>query len=87
MPSRQSSEMSSLTFAPILSSSFGRRLQNKMKEYMTNGAQLGWLIDPIRHQVHVFHADSSVEILDHPPVISGEPLLPGFVLRLEGIID
>ena len=64
-----------------------RTLQNKMKEYMTNGAQLGWLIDPIRHQVHVFHADSSVEILDHPPVISGEPLLPGFVLKLEGITD
>jgi Uma2 family endonuclease len=64
-----------------------RTLQNKMKEYMANGAQLGWLIDPTRHQVHVYHADSSVEILDHPQVISGEPLLPGFVLRLDGIID
>lgn len=62
-------------------------LQNKMKEYMSNGAQLGWLIDPIRHQLHVYHADASVEILDHPQVISGEPLLPGFVLRLGGIID
>jgi Uma2 family endonuclease len=64
-----------------------RTLQNKMKEYMANGSQLGWLIDPIRHQVHVYHADSSVEILDHPQVISGEPLLPGLVLRLDGIID
>jgi Uma2 family endonuclease len=64
-----------------------RTLQNKMKEYMANGAQLGWLIDPIRHQVHVYHADSSVEVLDHPQFISGEPLLPGFVLRLDGIID
>ena len=64
-----------------------RTLQNKMKEYIANGAQLGWLIDPIRHQVHVYHADSSVETLDHPQVISGEPLLPGFVLRLDGIID
>jgi Uma2 family endonuclease len=63
-----------------------RTLQNKMKEYMANGAKLGWLIDPIRHQVHVYHADSSVEILDHPQVISGEPLLPGFVLRLDAII-
>jgi Uma2 family endonuclease len=64
-----------------------RTLQNKMKEYMANGAQLGWLIDPIRHQVHVYLADSSVEILDRPQVISGEPLLPRFVLRLDGIID
>jgi Uma2 family endonuclease len=64
-----------------------RTLQKKMKEYMSNGAGLGWLIDPIRHQVHVYHADSSVEVLDHPQVISGEPLLPGFVLRLDAIID
>ena len=64
-----------------------RTLQNKMKEYIANGAQLGWLIDPIRHQVHVFHADSSVEILDHPQVITGEPLLPGLVLKLDSIID
>ena len=64
-----------------------RTLQNKMKEYMSNGGQLGWLIDPIRHQVHVYHSDSSVEILDHPQVISGEPLLQGLVLRLDGIID
>lgn len=64
-----------------------RTLQNKMKEYMANGAQLGLLIDPIGHQVHIYHADSSVEMLDHPKVISGEPLLPGFVLRLDGIID
>ena len=64
-----------------------RTLQNKMKEYMANGAALGWLIDPIRHQVHVYRADSSVEILDHPQVISGERLLPGFVLRLDAIID
>ena len=64
-----------------------RTLQNKMKEYIANGAQLGWLIDPIRHQAHVFHADSSVEILDHPQVITGEPLLPGLVLKLDSIID
>jgi len=63
-----------------------RTLQNKMKEYMANGAQLGWLIDPIRHQVYVYQADSSVVVLDHPQEISGEPLLSGFVLRLEGII-
>jgi Uma2 family endonuclease len=64
-----------------------RTLQAKMKEYIANGAQLGWLIDPIRHQVHVYRADSSAEILDHPKSISGEPLLPSFVLKLDGIID
>jgi Uma2 family endonuclease len=62
-------------------------LQKKMKEYIANGAQLGWLIDPLRHRVHIYRPDAPVEILDHPTAISGEPLLPGFVLRLDGIID
>jgi Uma2 family endonuclease len=64
-----------------------RTLQAKMKEYIANGAQLGWLIDPIRHQVHVYRADSSVEILDHPQSISGDRVLAGFVLKLDGILD
>ena len=29
-------------------------LQRKMERYMVNGAQLGWLIDPYRRQVHVY---------------------------------
>lgn len=28
-----------------------------------------------------------VEVLDDPKEISGEPLLKGFILKLEGIID
>jgi len=64
-----------------------RTLQKKMEEYLANGAQLGWLIDPIRRQVHVYRPDAQAVILDHPPTISGEPLLPGFILKLDGIID
>jgi Uma2 family endonuclease len=64
-----------------------RVLQAKMNEYIENGAQLGWLIDPRRHEVHVYRPDTVVEILSHPQTISGEPLLPGFVLLLGGIID
>ena len=62
-------------------------LQAKMEEYLANGAQLGWLIDPIRRRVHIYRPDAQVEILDHPLTISGEPLLPGFILKLDGIID
>ncbi|HWQ32194.1 MAG TPA: Uma2 family endonuclease [Blastocatellia bacterium] len=64
-----------------------RMLQEKMEEYIENGAQLGWLIDPLEHRVHVYRPGAPVEILDHPLTISGEPLLPGFVLNLDGIID
>jgi Uma2 family endonuclease len=58
-----------------------------MEEYIAQGAQLGWLIDPIRKKVQVYRPGREVEILDHPKQISGEPLLEGFILRLDGIID
>jgi Uma2 family endonuclease len=64
-----------------------RTLQEKLEEYIENGAQLGWLIDPLEHRVHVYRPDAPVEILDHPLTISGEPLLPGCVLNLDGTID
>lgn len=62
-------------------------LQAKMEEYIENGAQLGWLIDPIEKKVHVYRPGAQVETLDNPKEISGEPLLEGFTLKLEGIID
>jgi Uma2 family endonuclease len=64
-----------------------KTLQAKMEEYIAQGAQLGWLIDPIRKKVQVYRPGREVEILDHPKQISGEPLLEGFILRLDGIID
>ena len=55
-------------------------LQTKMEEYIENGAQLGWLIDPYKRKVYVYRPGASVERLDEPEKISGEPVLPGFVL-------
>ena len=60
-------------------------LQDKMQEYMDNGAQLGWLIDPVRQQVFIYRPDLPVEQLDKPESVSGEPLLPGFRLDLREI--
>lgn len=62
-------------------------LQKKMEEYIENGAQLGWLIDPLKKKVHIYRPGAPVEILDNPKEISGEPLLKGFTLKLDGIID
>jgi Uma2 family endonuclease len=64
-----------------------KKLQNKMDEYIQNGAQLGWLIDPKKKKVHVYRPSAPVEILDNPQEISGEPLLNGFTLKLDGILD
>jgi len=64
-----------------------KKLQNKMEEYIENGARLGWLIDPVKKKVHVYRPDALVEILDNPMEISGDPLLKGFTLKLEGILN
>ena len=60
-------------------------LQAKMQEYIDNGAQLGWLIDPEPKQVYVYRPNSPVECLENPSEISGDPVLPGFVLDLREI--
>lgn len=64
-----------------------KTLQAKMQEYVDNGAQLGWLLDPVEKQVHVYRTDAAVEILDNPQSISGAPLLSGFTLDVQSLWD
>jgi Uma2 family endonuclease len=66
------------------SDTFGS-LQTKMQEYMENGARLGWLIDPQNRRVEISRRGKEVEILENPTELSGEDLLPGFVLNLPRI--
>ncbi|AFY72127.1 protein of unknown function DUF820 (plasmid) [Thalassoporum mexicanum PCC 7367] len=64
--------------------------QAKLIEYIENGAQLGWLINPKAQQVEVYHPNSKSgqdaqpekELLESPKTLSGEDLLPGFELDL-----
>jgi Uma2 family endonuclease len=58
---------------------------DKMQEYLDNGAQLGWLLDPLTRRVHVYLPQRPPEILDAPNTLSADPLLPGFVLDLQKI--
>lgn len=60
-------------------------LQDKLQEYLDNGAQLGILIDPEQKQVDVYRPGVPVEELIGPETISGEPLLPGFVLDVREV--
>jgi Uma2 family endonuclease len=64
-----------------------KTLQAKMEEYLENGALLGWLLDPLKKQVHVYRHDTAVNVLDDPQTVSGEPLLHGFVLNVQEIWD
>jgi Uma2 family endonuclease len=60
-------------------------LQEKMQEYLDNGLRLGWLIDPQNRQVEIYRPGLAVEVLQVPTTLSGEDVLPGFVLDLSGI--
>lgn len=60
-------------------------LQQKMHEYMENGAQLDWLIDPVNQRVQIYRAGQGVEVLEQPSSLSGEDVLPGFILSLTRI--
>lgn len=60
-------------------------LQDKMAEYVENGARLGWLIDPTDKNVHVYRANGEVEVLDNPEKIFGENVLNGFELNVREI--
>jgi Uma2 family endonuclease len=60
-------------------------VQAKMAEYIENGAQLGWLIDPEMRQIHVYHPREAVVVLENVVEIAADPELPGFVLDLHEI--
>ncbi len=60
-------------------------LQAKMEEYLDNGVKLGWLIEPSAKIVEIYRVGQHVEILNNPQTLSGEAILPGFVLDLREI--
>jgi hypothetical protein len=63
-----------------------RRRSGEDAEYRSQGARLGWLIDPDEQRVEVYRPGRRVKVLTAPPTLSGEDVLPGFVLDLKGIL-
>ena len=61
------------------------RTQAKMKEYMENGASLGWLIDRKTKRVTIYRQGKDVEILEAPEFLDGEDVLSEFCLDLKTI--
>jgi Uma2 family endonuclease len=62
-------------------------LKRKLHEYMANGARLGWLLDPRTHHVYVYRPGVPMERLHDPATLSGDPVLPGFVLDVQQVFD
>ena len=60
-----------------------KETQDKMREYMENGVKLGWLINRKTRRVEIYRQGKAVEVLQSPTELSGEDVLPGFVLNLQ----
>ena len=59
--------------------------KEKMEEYIANGLQLGWLIDPDDKTVYIYRPGAAPEMLKDPATLSGDPVLPGFVFSTAAI--
>ncbi len=64
-----------------------KSVQEKMREYIDNGAKLGWLIDPQHRRVEIYRLGLAVEVLENPAKLLGEAVLPDFVLNLHRVWD
>jgi len=59
--------------------------QDKMQEYMNSQVKLGWLINRKMRRVEIYRQGEEKEILECPTELSGEDILPGFVLNLQAV--
>lgn len=61
-------------------------LLEKMTEWIENGVQLGWLIDPKDKKAYIFRANGTVdEVVGFDKTLSGENVLEGFELHLKDL--
>lgn len=58
-----------------------------MQEYIENQVRLGWLIERKSRYVEIYRLGKLVEILNNPLILSGEDVLPGFILDLQIVWD
>jgi Uma2 family endonuclease len=57
----------------------------KMREWIENGAQLGWLLDPDRRTAYIYRPGREPEQLVNPERLTGDGPVTGFVLELPDI--
>jgi Uma2 family endonuclease len=62
-----------------------KALQAKMREWIDNGAKLGWLIDPTTRTVYIYRPGQTTERLDGPKRVQGDVPVETFVLEMADI--
>lgn len=64
-----------------------KQVRAKMMEWISNGAELGWMINPRTHTVTIFRPGQEPEVLTGIAEVAGEGPVAGFVLDLTSIWD
>ncbi|MEH2137385.1 Uma2 family endonuclease [Nostoc sp.] len=62
------------------------KLKTKMEEYISNGVQLGWLIDNKNKQAFVYRRDGSITQYPATAILSSKNIVPGFTLSLTKLL-
>jgi Uma2 family endonuclease len=62
-------------------------LQEKMQQWIANGAQLAWLIDPIDRTVSVYRSGSEPDVHQDPSSVQGDGVMAGFELVMARVWD
>ena len=62
-------------------------IQEKMVEYIANGARLGWLLDPFDNCATIYRPGQKPERIENPTILSGDPILPGFQFDFREILQ
>ncbi|HBQ98341.1 MULTISPECIES: Uma2 family endonuclease [unclassified Roseofilum] len=58
-------------------------LQEKMQEYLDSGVHLGWLLNPQDQEVEIYRQGQPKEVRSLPTALSGESVLPDFILSVQ----
>jgi Uma2 family endonuclease len=53
-------------------------VNEKRTEWLEAGAQLVWVIDPVRQEIQAYHADGTVAHFGRTDTLTAEPVLPEF---------
>jgi Uma2 family endonuclease len=60
-------------------------LREKMRMWISNGAQVAWLIDADRKVVEIYRPGQAVDVLEQPEKVLGDAPVAGFELGMERV--
>lgn len=58
------------------------KVQSKVRQYLTSGVRMVWVVDPEDRTVTVYRSRDQVRMLEESETLAGEDVLPGFSVQV-----